>query len=312
MREASSARLGLMAATVMAGGLASMPAASKGLGDLTGVAILTGTCKRLVVAGEDMTAICGGRLIQSIYRTGRTGFTVNIGSRGAVTFSGIEGEKPDADSQLQSVDKVIVNRGTDGGPISSKEVTGGCSYGNPFKGATTTKCEGTDAEKGAYILEFRSGGSPPKLLNYGIEKTNNDAEDRAFNFGVWSGSRLKGDSANGCVMSRDTDGPTTFMVYANVNEAFDLGFYNEAWSFKAEAPPSAELLFDGKSYPAVSVEVLSPQQLVVRGGGEESGFQAPIEQSVELMLRVGGAAVRVDLKGAPAAVARLWDCVGGR
>ncbi|MBZ7923084.1 hypothetical protein LAC79_14965 [Ensifer adhaerens] len=295
---------------MMAGGLVGLPAAAQGMGDLTGVATVTGTCERLVVAGEDLTATCVGRLIQSIYRTGRTGFTVNIGSGGAITFSGIEGEKPNADSQLQSVDKVIVNRGKDGEPISSKEVSGGCFYENPFKGPATTKCEGIDAEKGAYVLQFRTDGTPPKLLNYGIEETAKDA-DRAFKFGVWSGARLKGDSANGCVMSRDTDGATTFMVYANVNEAFDLGFYNEAWSFKTETPPNAELLFDGKPYSAVSVEVLTPQQLVVRSGSEEGGFQAPIEQSVQLMLRLGNAEVRVDLKGAPAAVARLWDCVGG-
>ncbi|WDZ75927.1 hypothetical protein PWG15_15085 [Ensifer adhaerens] len=311
MRATISLRSSMMAATAMPGSLAGLPAAAQEMGDLTGVAMVTGICERLVVAGEDMTNTCDGRLIQSIYRTGRTGFTVNIGSGGAVTFSGIEGKKPDADSQLQSVDRVIVNRGQDGGPISSKAVTGGCSYGNPFKGPATTKCEGTDAEKGAYVLQFRTDGTQPNLLNYGIEETANDA-DRAFRFGVWSGSRLKGDSANGCVMSRDTEGATTFMVHANVNEAFDLGFYNEAWSFKTETPPSAELLFDGKPYPAVSVEVLTPQQLVVRGGGEEGGFQAPIEQSVELMLRVDDTEVRVDLKGAPAAVARLWDCVGGR
>ncbi len=310
MRATSILCFGLLAATMMMGGLASVPAAAQGMGDLNGVAMVTGTCERLVVAGEDMTNTCEGRLIQSIYRTGRTGFTVNIGSGGAITFSGIEGEKPDADSQLQSVDKVIVNGGKDGGPISSKDVTGSCFYENPFKGPAVTKCEGSDAEKGAYVLQFRTDGTPPKLLNYGIEETAKDA-DRAFKFGVWSGARLKGDSANGCVMSRDTDGATTFMVYANVNEAFDLGFYNDAWSFKTETPPNAELLFDGKPYSAVSVEVLTPQQLVVRSGGEEGGFQAPIEQSVQLMLRLGNAEVKVDLKGAPAAVARLWDCVGG-
>lgn len=311
MRATSSLFFGLLAATVTTGGLASVPAVAQGMGDLSGVAMVTGTCERLVVAGEDMTNTCEGRLIQSIYRTGRTGFTVNIGSGGAITFSGIEGEKPDADSQLQSVDKVIVNRGKDGGPISSKGVTGSCFYENPFKGPATTKCEGTDAEKGAYFLQFRTDGTPPNLLNYGIEETAKDAPDRAFKFGVWSGSRLKGDSANGCVMSRDTDGATTFMVYANANEAFDLRFYNEAWSFKAGTPPSAELLFDGKPYPAVSVEVLTPQQLVVRGGAEEDGFQALMEQSVQLTLRADDAEVKVDLKGAPAAVARLWGCVGG-
>ncbi|WP_336171885.1 hypothetical protein [Ensifer sp. MJa1] len=44
MRKTSSVRVGLMVGTVMAGGLGAMPAASQGLGDLVGVAMVTGTC----------------------------------------------------------------------------------------------------------------------------------------------------------------------------------------------------------------------------------------------------------------------------
>ncbi|MEI2299481.1 hypothetical protein [Ensifer sp. MJa1] len=257
-----------------------------------------------------MTNTCAGRLIQSIYRTGRTGFSVNIGSGGgAVTFSGIEGEKPDADSQLQSVDKVIVNHGKDSGPISSKEVTGGCSYENPFKGSAVTKCQATDAENRGYVLQFKTDGKPPSMLDYRVGESAKGSVDRGFTVGVWNCSRLKDDSANGCVMSQDIDGTTTFMIYANNNEAFDLGFYNEAWTFKTENVPSADLLFDGKRYPSTNVEVLTPQQLAVRGGGKEEGFQAPIEHSSELVFRVGDAEVKVDLKGASAAVGKLWDCV---
>ncbi|MFK0277402.1 hypothetical protein ACIQUG_27250 [Ensifer sp. NPDC090286] len=59
------------------------------------------------------------------------------------------------------------------------------------------------------------------------------------------------------------------------------------------------------------IEVLTPQQLAVRGDGEEGGFQTLLEQSSELLFRVGDHQVRVDLKGSSAAVEKLWDCVGG-
>ncbi|WP_426237550.1 hypothetical protein [Pararhizobium sp. DWP1-1-3] len=82
---------------------------------LAGMATRSGSCEKLIMAGRSFSEHCKGKIVQSIYTTGRTGFTVVIGDEGAVaTFSAMEGERPDADSQLQSLDKAIFNLGIEG------------------------------------------------------------------------------------------------------------------------------------------------------------------------------------------------------
>lgn len=137
---------------------------AQGLNDLEGLASLTGTCERLVMDGNDFSANCSSSILQSIYSTGRTGFTVTVGDKGTVvTFSGIQGAKPDPDSQLQSVDKVILNLGIKGVPPTSTEATGSCAYSNPYLGPMTISCQAVDESGGAYLLQFRTDGSEPKF-----------------------------------------------------------------------------------------------------------------------------------------------------
>jgi hypothetical protein len=82
----------------------SVDATAQDLSNLIGMASLSGDCERLVAAGTNFSDGCNGMIIQSIYSTGRTGFTVTVGDRGVVmTFSGMEGAKPDADSCKASI-----------------------------------------------------------------------------------------------------------------------------------------------------------------------------------------------------------------
>ncbi|MBY3220906.1 hypothetical protein [Rhizobium laguerreae] len=81
------------------------------------MAILKGACEKLIMKGDDLTEHCSNQIIQSIYNTGRTGFTVTVGDKGTVmTFSGLEGAKPDPDTQLQDLDFIILNLGTRASP----------------------------------------------------------------------------------------------------------------------------------------------------------------------------------------------------
>jgi hypothetical protein len=141
-------------------------ATAQNLPNLTDIASLKGTCERLVMAGNNLSQGCGGTIIQSIYSTGRTGFTVLVGDKGtAVTFSGIEGEKPDADSQLQSVDMVILNLNIQGVAPTSTKASGSCAYSNPFKGPMTISCQAVDTDKKAYLLQFRTDGNEPLMTD---------------------------------------------------------------------------------------------------------------------------------------------------
>lgn len=145
----------------------SEPEQATGLSDLIVTAMLSGSCERLVVAGDTFSDYCNGGIIQSVYSTGRAGFTLAIGDKGgAVTFSGIEGTKPNADSQLQSLDKVVFTIGIEEVPPNVTAVTGSCVYGNPYKGPVTISCQGTDADNRPYLLQFRTDGSPPSITDF--------------------------------------------------------------------------------------------------------------------------------------------------
>jgi hypothetical protein len=133
---------------------------------LVGVATQTGSCERLIAAGNDFSDHCSTTIIQSIYDTGRTGFTLAIGDKGTViTFSGMEGKKPDPDSQLQSVDKVILNLGIEGVPSSMTDTKGSCSYRNPYNGPMTIGCHALDEDNNSYLLEFVTDGSEPEFVD---------------------------------------------------------------------------------------------------------------------------------------------------
>lgn len=156
----------LMLAATLAAATLLVPAqvAAQGLSDLTAIASLTGDCERLVADGKNFSNNCNGMILQSTYKTGRTGFSVTVGDKGvAITFSGIEGAKPDADSQLQSVDKVLLNLNIEGVEPTSTAVTGGCAYSNPYRGPMTISCQATGPKGEAFLLQFRTDGSEPKL-----------------------------------------------------------------------------------------------------------------------------------------------------
>lgn len=147
--------------------MASGQDAATGLSDLIVTAMLSGTCARLVVFGTDFSDHCDGSIVQSVYDNRRAGFTLAIGGKGgAATFSGIEGIKPDPDSQLQSLDKVVFSIGIEEVPPNVTAVTGSCAYGNPYKGPVTISCQGTDADNKPYLLQFRTDGSPPSITDF--------------------------------------------------------------------------------------------------------------------------------------------------
>jgi hypothetical protein len=134
---------------------------------LQNMAMATGSCERLVVDGHDFTKDCGGgKIMQSAYRDGRTGWYLTIGNDGAVvTLSGMSGAKPDPDSQTQTVDEIILNLGIGGVKPTTEKVSGTCLYGNPYKGPVSITCTAKNAEGAITAMEFRTDGTPPQLMN---------------------------------------------------------------------------------------------------------------------------------------------------
>jgi hypothetical protein len=127
--------------------------------------------------------------------------------------------------------------------------------------------------------------------------------------GGWVGGPFADDPDGGCLMSKDISGGAMLMVYANGNEAFQLNFYNENWAFAEGAIVDAELIFDGMPFPLTGTEVRNSQVLTLFGGGEEEGFQLPFESSSQMVFKMGGEQIAVDLSGSQAATSKLWSCV---
>lgn len=133
------------------------------------IAMLSGECQYVAISGNNFSKFCQGSIVQSVYENEpRTGFTVVIGAgddvNAIITFSGLEAVKPDADSQLQTVDKVILNLGMEDVEPAVTVVKGSCAYTNPTKGPATISCHAFDDDKSSYILHFRTDGSPPKFM----------------------------------------------------------------------------------------------------------------------------------------------------
>jgi hypothetical protein len=297
----------ILVPSILAAFFASPSAAAA---ELQNLASLAGTCERLVMAGKDLSAGCSGRIIQSAYDDGRTGFTVLVGDKGvAITWSGIQGAKPDADSQLQSLDRVILNLNIEGVAPTSTSMTGSCAYSNPYKGPMIISCQGMDIEGKAYLLQFRTDGSEPVFM--GEDSSGKEvAGDGTFEVGAWTGGPLKDDPDGGCLMSTPINDKITLLVYANANEGFTISFYNELWNFGPEDQPQGELLFDGTTYPLSSIDVRNEHVLSLVGGGEEEGYESLFEESSELVFRTDREQITARLKGSRAATAALWRCVG--
>jgi hypothetical protein len=132
---------------------------------LENLGLMTGTCERLVIDGKDLTGDCAGKIIQSIYDDGRTGWYMMIGDKGAVvTLSGMSGAKPDADSQLQDLDSVIWGGAAKGAPAKTETITGQCLYSNPNNGPTSITCIAKNQTGDVSVLEFRTDGKPPEFM----------------------------------------------------------------------------------------------------------------------------------------------------
>src|SRR5215213_4765622 len=75
----------------------------------TAIAALQGTCRKLIVAGRDVSEECSPNVFNTNYTDGRSGFYFVTTDGAAITFSGIGARqlKPNPDSAIQPIDMVI-------------------------------------------------------------------------------------------------------------------------------------------------------------------------------------------------------------
>src|SRR5690349_11485706 len=77
-------------ATALAAPPAVAGAQDRDLGNLHAIAIMNGTCQRLIMGDKDASSGCEGKLTNTMYKTGRSGFTFLVGDLAVVTFSGAD------------------------------------------------------------------------------------------------------------------------------------------------------------------------------------------------------------------------------
>jgi hypothetical protein len=125
-------------------------------------AMLAGDCRRLVIAGRDVSAGCKGRVMNTNYYSGRSGFTFGT-DREVVTFSGMDTPAV-GDRAFTRLDKVIITR-IGGMRPTPREVraTGQCHYSNPHAGRSYVRCSARTAER-EFSVDFLSNGQPPETL----------------------------------------------------------------------------------------------------------------------------------------------------
>ena len=100
-------------ATAIAGAMALAAATAaparepSGPENLAGLGMMDGACQRLIVAGKDLSKGCQGKLVNTMFKDGRTGFVFITSDSTAVTFSGMDTEAT-GDHAASVLDHVIV------------------------------------------------------------------------------------------------------------------------------------------------------------------------------------------------------------
>ena len=139
-------------------------AAAQAPSNLQRMMFVTGTCERLVVAGEDVTGRCRAVVVNLTYRHGRSSFAFSDADRRMISFSGMERSRT-GEVVRQTLDLITIARGG-GGEVETdgRTATGDCEFGDPFAGPAFIRCTARTAE-GDYSASFTTDGEPPRVVD---------------------------------------------------------------------------------------------------------------------------------------------------
>lgn len=285
--------------------------------ELKTVTSVDGRCEKLILPEQDRSTECDGKILQTTYASGRSGFYVGIAG-GAVTFSGMSQSQPDDAVQLQSVDRVFLNFGTDKTRPAARPVTGSCGYTNLFAGGSTVNCTAIDEGGGAYLLQFTTDGVTPRISKLGAEEQADPALqtlDGYFAVGPWEGHAYHGGELayeTGCLMSTMVDDNWGIFAHAG-DEFFALSIFNENWHFPPDAKVRGELLFDGVAYPDLGIEVRNEHVLMLQStletyDPEVNSYLPLFEAATSLTFRIGNEELTATLRETAKATEALFRC----
>lgn len=138
-------------------------AQTKTAAEVPTMAALSGTCDRLVIGGQDISGQCSGKLLNTIYRTGRVGFYFVTSDGAALTFTGLGTRQvdPDPDTAVHPVDGVIFGFK---GQYDRTKAVGTCRFTSPHKRPGTVICN-AETQGGTFEATFTTDGNPPAKMN---------------------------------------------------------------------------------------------------------------------------------------------------
>lgn len=156
-----------LGALVLAGVPAAGTAQKEDVPDIERIAFLSGTCERMMIAGEDVSAVCRGPVYNTTYRSGRVSFAFpgtdrDSGTDLIVSFSGTEQQREGDVVQLL-LDQITLAGSED--EASSVAAEGICEYGDPYAGPVRISCAGR-TEAGDFIGVFVSDGKAPAAQDF--------------------------------------------------------------------------------------------------------------------------------------------------
>lgn len=133
---------------------------------LSSIAMMNGRCTGLMFGGKDGSRVCGPKVVNTVYRDGRTGFTFVVGDIAVVTFSGSASQVKDtADIATQPLDKVIFTLTGTGTPPNALKAAGVCTFSNPYAGVSTIDCT-AHTSSGIFRASFVSDGKEPSIQEF--------------------------------------------------------------------------------------------------------------------------------------------------
>ena len=129
---------------------------------MSALATVEGKCEQLVIGGEDLTSICKGVILNTAYKSGRTGFLFVATNKAIVTFSGVDSPAV-GDEASSRLDGIILSRLSQDKPNPvGIPARGACLYGNPYRGPARITCT-AETDQGPFRASFLSDGKPPRV-----------------------------------------------------------------------------------------------------------------------------------------------------
>ena len=156
-----SGRVVVVAGVAVAGAAGPLAPPADAQAPVESIAAIPGTCRSLVVAGEDLGAECRGPALSFQYGGGRRSFAFPYGDA-LISFSGAA--EPGDEGGVRLVLDMITWGQSESG-LQSAEAEGSCDMASEGSGAPVIRCEAR-TESGVFSVSFESSGEPPEVRRF--------------------------------------------------------------------------------------------------------------------------------------------------